>query len=114
MLGSWGVTAPRPIAFVESARSAPRMAAPNGLTRGEAERLLAEHGPNEIVRARGRSKLAILGAQFKSPLIALLAVAAVISGAMGELADTIAIATILVINAAVGFFQEHRAETALL
>ncbi|MBX5482902.1 MAG: cation-translocating P-type ATPase [Myxococcaceae bacterium] len=88
--------------------------ASTGLTGVEAQRLLSMHGPNEIQRAPRRSKLAILGAQFKSPLIALLAAAAAISLWMGELADAVAIAAILVINAAVGFLQEYRAETAVL
>jgi len=56
----------------------------------------------------------MLAEQFASPVIWLLLVGAVVSGVLGEVADALAIAAILVINALVGFFQEHRAERAVL
>src|SRR5262249_21789569 len=48
-----------------------------------------------------------------SPLIWLLLGAVVVSAALGEVADAIAIGVIVVVNALVGFFQERRAENAL-
>ena len=51
--------------------------------------------------------------QLASPLVLLLLAAAGVSAALGELADAIAIAVIVVVNALVGFFQEQRAENAL-
>jgi Ca2+-transporting ATPase len=53
-------------------------------------------------------------AQFASPVIWLLLGACVVSGALGEVADAIAIGAIVVINSLVGFFQEYRAEHAVL
>ena len=85
-----------------------------GLTSAEAARRLAEHGPNEIKREEATSPWVTLVGQFKSPVIWLLLGACVISGAMGEVADAIAIGSIVVINAFVGFFQEYRAERAVL
>ncbi len=85
-----------------------------GLTSAEAARRLGEHGQNAITRERARSAWAHLADQFKSPVIWLLIGACVISAVLGEFADAIAIATIVVINALVGFFQEYRAERAVL
>ncbi len=86
----------------------------DGLTAAEAAALLARHGPNTLRREAGRPAWKLLVDQLKSPLIALLAGAAVISGAMREVADAVAISAILVLNALVGFFQEHKAERAVL
>jgi Ca2+-transporting ATPase len=87
---------------------------PNGLSTEEAARRLAEVGANEIQRAQRTSRWRLLGRQLASPLIWLLLGAAVVSGFLGEVADAVAIATIVVLNALVGFFQEGRAENALL
>lgn len=85
-----------------------------GLTAAEAAARLARDGPNEITRGEGRSPLRVLLSQFNSPLIWLLFAASAISGVLGEVADTIAIGTILVLNAVIGFLQEYRAERAIL
>ena len=87
---------------------------PSGLSTEEAGRRLAEVGANEIQRAQRTSRWRLLGRQLASPLIWLLLGAAVVSGFLGEVADAVAIATIVVLNALVGFFQEGRAENALL
>ena len=87
---------------------------PDGLTTEEAARGLAQHGRNEIKRGEAASPWAILALQFKSPVIWLLLGACIVSGALGERADAIAIGAIVVVNALVGFFQEYRAERAML
>ena len=84
-----------------------------GLTTVEARARLAAVGPNEIPREAPRSRWALLGAQLTSPLVVLLIVACLVSGALGELADAIAIGVIVIVNAAVGYFQESRAEGAI-
>ena len=86
----------------------------DGLTAETARRRLLEVGPNELAEQKATSRWALLAAQFASPLVWLLLVASVVSGVFGDLVDAIAIAVILVINALVGFFQEYRAEKAIL
>jgi Ca2+-transporting ATPase len=64
------------------------------------------HGPNRLLRIRPRSAWAVLRDQFTSLLVALLAVAAALSVAVGQWAEGVAIAAVLVVNAAVGFASE--------
>ncbi len=98
----------QPFPAVDPPRSA------HGLTTSQAATRLASHGANELKREEATSPWRILAVQFASPVIWLLLVAAAISGALGEVVDAVAIATILVINALVGFFQQYRAERAVL
>ncbi len=86
----------------------------SGLSTTEAQRRLAEFGPNEIRREQTTTPLKLLARQFASPVIWLLLGASVVSAALGELLDAIAIGAIVIVNAAIGFFQEHRAERAVM
>ena len=85
----------------------------SGLSSEEAARRLEERGPNELEDRGGRSPWAILGEQFTSTMIVILIVAAVVSSLLGDYEDSIAIAVIVVLNAALGFGQEYRAERAM-
>jgi Ca2+-transporting ATPase len=84
-----------------------------GLTAEEATRRYAQLGPNALDEPPSRSLLAMLGAQFADLMIMVLISAAVISGVIGDIADTLVIAAIVLLNAALGFFQEFRAERAM-
>ncbi|KAF0145884.1 MAG: Ca2+-transporting ATPase [Nitrospirae bacterium] len=84
-----------------------------GLSSEDALRRLKEYGPNELKEKKKRPALMMFLDQFRDFMILVLIAAAVISGIIGELSDTIAIVVIVVINAAIGFIQEYRAEKAM-
>ncbi len=91
-----------------------------GLTRAEAARRLAVVGPNELPTARPESAWRRFLHQFRDPLVYLLGVAVVVSlvvwlvgGRDGWPVDALVIAVVLVLNAAIGFTQEQRAEQAV-
>jgi P-type Ca2+ transporter type 2C len=92
----------------------PAAAAPAGLSTAEAQRRLDEFGRNEIRRERATGPWMLALRQFASPVIWLLLAASVLSAAVGETLDAMAIGAIVIINAAIGFFQEHRAERAVM
>ena len=84
-----------------------------GLTSAQARERLTMHGPNAIAEGHRRSVLAIFSSQFTDFMIVVLLVAAAISGLIGDLEDTVSIVAIVLLNAAVGFVQEYRAERAM-
>ncbi|MEK7841156.1 MAG: cation-transporting P-type ATPase, partial [Deltaproteobacteria bacterium] len=86
---------------------------PQGLSSEDAQKQLEEYGPNELLEKKKKTPLAMFLDQFKDFMIIVLIAAAIIAGALGEAADTIAIAVIIVLNAIIGFVQEYRAEKAM-
>jgi Ca2+-transporting ATPase len=89
-----------------------------GLTREEAERRLAQFGPNELAEKEKTPPWVLFLEQFKNFLIIILLVAAVISGVLalmgeGDIWDPILIVIIVFFAAGLGFVQESRSEKAL-
>ena len=84
-----------------------------GLTRQEAQERLAKFGANELSERPRPGFLQLLWDQFNNYLVIILIVAALISLALGEYVDSIAIMFIVVLNAVVGVIQESKAEQAL-
>ncbi|HET8976488.1 MAG TPA: cation-translocating P-type ATPase [Solirubrobacterales bacterium] len=84
-----------------------------GLSEKEVTDRLREHGPNELESDEGPSAARIMIAQLTSPMILLLGAAAVLSAALGDIAEAAAIAVVIVLNAWIGFRQEYRAERAM-
>jgi P-type Ca2+ transporter type 2C len=84
-----------------------------GLEPAQAARRLAEYGPNRIAREREISPWPIVFAQFQSVVVWILAAAAIISALLGERLDAAAIIAIVLLNGAIGFLQEYRAERAV-
>ena len=85
----------------------------DGLDEREAARRLAGHGPNRLPAAKPRSAFRRFLAQFDNLLIYVLLAAAAITLALGHVIDAAVILAVVVLNAAIGFVQEGRAERAL-
>ena len=85
----------------------------DGLSNQEATDRLDKYGPNELIEKGGRSPWLILWDQMKEVMVVILLVAAVVSFLLGEYSDAIIIMAIVILNAAIGFSQEYRAELAI-
>ncbi len=86
---------------------------PQGLSAQEAARRLEQYGPNELQEKKKKPAWVLFLLQFKDFMILVLIAAAVISGVVGDLTDTIIILVIVLLNAIIGFVQEYRAEKAM-
>ena len=84
-----------------------------GLSNLQVDEYRGKYGPNSIQSIRPRPVWRLLADQFASIVIALLAVAALIAWATGDVIEAIAIIIVLVINALVGFITEWQAGRAL-
>ena len=82
----------------------------SGLGTSEAAERLAAHGPNRLPERAPTTLAQIFGRQFTSPLIYILAFAAILSAVMGDLKDAAFIVAVLIINALLGSYHEARAE----
>jgi P-type Ca2+ transporter type 2C len=81
-----------------------------GLSSSEAEARLQEYGPNQLPQTPPPTLWQLVLRQFQSPLIYILGVAAIVALLINEPIDALFIAIVLVLNAAIGSFQEWRAE----
>lgn len=84
-----------------------------GLSAAEAERRLAQHGPNRLPEGERVHPAALFFRQFRDFMVLVLLGAGVVSFLLGEAADGAAILAILLLNAFFGFVQEFRAERSL-
>ncbi len=84
-----------------------------GLSATEAAKRLIQTGPNLLRAGHQRGPWRILLDQFTDFMILVLLAAAVLSGIIGDVADTLTIIAILVLNATIGFTQEYRAAQAM-
>mgnify|MGYP000897112854 CR=1 FL=1 len=84
-----------------------------GLDSTEAARRLGKYGPNELQAQPGRTIWSMLLDQFKEGMVLMLIGAAIISGLVGEVEDSIIILLIVVLNAILGVAQESKAENSL-
>jgi Mg2+-importing ATPase len=83
-----------------------------GLTSEEAAVVLARAGANELGRS-GRTFVAVLISQVRSPLLGLLFVAAAVSIGVGERTSGGIILAIVALSVGLGFFNEYRSEQTL-
>ena len=89
-----------------------------GLKKDEIAERIGRYGKNTLVQKKNKPFFAMFVAQFKSFMIILLIIAAVISGIMGVktgegLLDTYIIMGILLLNAFIGAYQEFKAQKSL-
>jgi Mg2+-importing ATPase len=84
----------------------------SGLTTADADERLARFGPNTIADTHRRGIAAKIAKRFAEPLVAILLVAAAISGFTGDIASFIIILTVVALSIILDVVQEHRAETA--
>ncbi|MBN2552479.1 MAG: HAD-IC family P-type ATPase [Spirochaetales bacterium] len=84
-----------------------------GLSGEQARERLEESGENILRGERETSVFSLLLRQLHSPLIYLLAGAAAVSLIPGHYTDAAVILAVILINTALGFFQEYKAEKAL-
>ena len=84
-----------------------------GLSQREAAQRLTRYGPNKLTEKKPRPAWLKFLDQFKNLLVLVLIGAALLAGAVGDLKDAVVILIVIVFNATLGFYQEHRAEATL-
>lgn len=85
----------------------------NGLSSQEAAKRKERYGANELKEADRPSALQIFIDQFKDLIVIILIVAALISGATGDLKSTIVIIAVLILNAILGTTQTLNAQKSV-
>lgn len=84
-----------------------------GLTSESVLHKQTESGKNKLDDVRKKPAWMMFLNQFRDFMILVLIAAAIVSGIIGDLTDTIIILVIVILNAILGFVQEYRAEKAL-
>ncbi|MEI6222810.1 MAG: cation-translocating P-type ATPase [bacterium] len=84
-----------------------------GLSTQEAQVRLLHYGKNKLEQLSSISPLRIFFAQFSDFLVLLLIGASIISFFIGEKKESLVILFIVIVNGAIGFFQEYRAERSI-
>ncbi len=90
----------------------------DGLTEDEVIKRVEKYGLNKLTQKKQKSLLSIFLEQFKSSMVVILLIAAIISGVIGimegeGLVETFVILAILVLNAIIGTVEERKAQTSL-
>lgn len=85
----------------------------SGLSESEAETRRKIFGPNSVAQKERRSWPAILFRQLENPLIIILNIAGAITIVLRDWIEMGAIFAAVIVNAALGFWQEYKAEEAL-
>ncbi|MGF1617532.1 MAG: cation-translocating P-type ATPase [Acidimicrobiia bacterium] len=80
-----------------------------GLNGDEVGKRLVHYGPNQLTAAARISVWSVLLSQFKSVIVALLGAATVVSFALGEIVEAVAVGVVIAINTVIGFATEMRA-----
>jgi Ca2+-transporting ATPase len=84
-----------------------------GLSEKNARHRLQSVGPNALPEYQGRSFFALLIDQFRSPLVAILGIAAVLAYAFQEWMEATAIVIVILINGLIGLLMEWQAKRSM-
>ncbi len=84
-----------------------------GLSAEEVKHRLEKFGPNQLEEGKRTTFLQMVFSQLNNFVVIMLIVAALISAFLGEMVDSIAIVTIVVLNTIMGVVQEGRAQQEL-
>ncbi len=84
-----------------------------GLSKEEARLRLARYGLNDLPDKEKTNLVLVFLKQFHSFFVYILIVAAIISFFVGKLIDCYVIVAVILINASIGFLQEHKAERSI-
>jgi len=84
----------------------------NGLTETEARKRLEQYGPNIIAEKKEIGVIWEFFSHFKSPLVIVLLVAAIVSAFLGEIRNFLVISLIVLASVILDFFEEHSAGNA--
>jgi len=85
----------------------------DGISSDEAKSRLADYGPNQLQERKKTSAWMRLLLQFHNPLIYVLLATAGATALLQHWVDTGVILGVVIVNAAIGFIQEFRAEQAI-
>ncbi len=87
--------------------------AKQGLNQSDISHRRSEYGLNRLEETHKRNRWQIFIAQFQSPIIALLAIASILSFIFEELVEGVAILIAILLNTAIGFLTEIQAVNSM-
>jgi Ca2+-transporting ATPase len=85
----------------------------DGLSAEDAASRLRQCGSNELTGKEKKPAWRVFLGQFLDVMILILLGAAILSGFIGDITDSVIILIIVLLNAIIGFIQEYRAEKAI-
>lgn len=85
----------------------------NGLSEEKAQSRKEKYGPNAIPEKKGPHPILVFLNQFRSLMVYILIIAAAISYFLDRMIDVYVILVVILVNAAIGFAQEYKAEKAV-
>ena len=102
-----------PWALTTAAALAQLASSAQGLTDAEVRQRFERFGANQLREKPPRPQWLKFADQFRNLLVLVLIGAAALAAAIGDTKDAVVILIVIVLNAGLGFYQEHRAEATL-
>jgi len=85
----------------------------SGLSKELYEKRKKKYGPNRLLKVRKMSRLKLLIDQFKSIVILVLLIAAILAFVFQHVVEGIAVTAVLLVNTLIGFFTEFQATRSM-